>query len=146
MSDFNSFISSLSEEQKAALLDILTSNKNSSETMPKKENKTRKKTTKDQSTEQSDSTESVDVDSDFTMKRTESSNNRRREPVKGKKNQWVDEGEFRDYDTQYGERTPRNRPAPKKVDVECSVCGRSFKVDPRYVYGEYHRCSRCAGK
>jgi hypothetical protein len=80
------------------------------------------------------------------MKRAESSNNRRREPVKAKKNQWVDEGEFKDFDTKYGERTPRNRPAPKKVDVDCSVCGRSFKVDPRYVYGEYHRCSRCAGK
>lgn len=143
MSDFNSFIESLSDEQKQALLSILTSGNKEDAKPPKK----RAIKAKPKKTEQaSESTESVHVDSDFTMKRTDTSNNRRREPVKGKKNQWVDEGEFRDYETQYGERTPRNRPAPKKADVECSVCGRSFKVDPRYVYGEYHRCSRCTGK
>jgi hypothetical protein len=86
------------------------------------------------------------VDENFVVRKTDTSNSRRREPVKARKNDWVDTGEFKDIETPQGERTPRNRPSHKKIDVECSVCGRTFKTDPKYVYGEYHRCSRCTGK
>lgn len=87
------------------------------------------------------------INDDFRIDKSKTStNNRRKEPVKGRKNEWVDTGESRDIETPYGERTPRTRKPSKKIDVDCSVCGRSFKTDPKYVYGEYHRCSRCVGR
>lgn len=87
------------------------------------------------------------INDDFRIDKTKTSTNtRRKEPVKGRRNEWVDTGESRDIETPYGERTPRTRKPSKKMDVECSVCGRSFKTDPKYVYGEYHRCSRCTGR
>jgi hypothetical protein len=119
----NDFIKTLSKEQKQALLQALQDN------APKTQDK-----------------EQENIKEDFTVDKNKNSNNRRREPVKGRKNEWVDTGEFRDIETPYGERTPRNRQPSKKMDVECSVCGRSFKTDPKYVYGEYHRCSRCVGR
>jgi methylase of polypeptide subunit release factors len=115
------FLKTLNEEQKAALLKALTDNKSEENTSNKQENFTSE-----------------------TIKKP--SNNRRREPVKARKNEWVDTGEFKDYDTKYGDRVPRQRKPFKKVDIECSVCGRSFKADPKFVYGEYHRCSKCVGK
>lgn len=118
----NDFIKTLSEDQKRALLDALQ--QNGPET-------------------QSDDESS---DNNFIVDPKRGQSNRRREPVKARKNEWVDEGEFRDIETKYGDRTPRNRKPPKKMDVECSVCGRSFKTDPKYVYGEYHRCNKCIGR
>lgn len=127
MSEFDSFISSLSDEQKQKFVQIFT-----------------------KKLEESDKTEdpkqeSVTVGENFIVQKTDK-NIRRREPVKARKNEWVDDGDFRDVETPKHERTPRNRSPHKKVDVECSVCGRSFKTDPKYVYGEYHRCSRCTGR
>lgn len=116
------FIKTLNDEQKAALLKALGSSDNKPEPDTKGE----------------------EFRTDTSKKPTP--NNRRREPVRARKNEWVDTGEFRDNDTQYGERTPRSRQPHKKVEVECSVCGKSFKVDPRYTYGEYHRCSKCVGR
>jgi formylmethanofuran dehydrogenase subunit E len=124
------FINTLSESQKRALLDALTKN---SET-----------TLKD--IPQQVKTESIKkINEDFTINK-EKSNNKRREPVRGRENRWVDEGEFRDVETPKTERVARNRPQHKKVEVECSVCGKPFRVDPKYVYGEYHRCNRCVGR
>jgi len=135
MTDFNDFVASLTDEQKAKFMAALSQN-TAKTAAPESETKTQSRQG------------SVTVGDNFIVTKTEetSSNSRRREPVRAKKNQWTDEGEFRDIETNYGERTPRNRKPQKKVDVECSVCGRSFKTDPRYVYGEYHRCSRCVGK
>jgi hypothetical protein len=135
MTDFNDFIASLTDEQKAKFMAALSQNTTKPAT-PAPETKTQSRQS------------SVTVGDNFIVTKTEetSSNSRRREPVRAKKNQWTDEGEFRDIETNYGEKTPRNRPPQKKVDVECSVCGRSFKTDPRYVYGEYHRCSKCVGR
>ncbi len=116
------FLKTLNEEQKAALLKALTENK----------------------TEEDAPNTQDDFRTDSIKKPL--NNNRRREPVKGRKNEWVDTGEFKDYDTKYGDRVPRQRKPFKKVDVECSVCGRSFKTDPKFVYGEYHRCSKCVGR
>lgn len=124
MSDMNDFVNSLSEEQKQKLLQAL---------LPQQE--------------KSDSTKSV-VGEDFKVFRTDNKlqNNRRREPVRGRENQWHDSGEDRDIETNYGQKTPRNRQAPKKVEVDCHVCGRSFRVDKRYVFGEFYRCNKCGGK
>ena len=53
---------------------------------------------------------------------------------------------YRDWETPNFERTPRRRPPHKKTEVECHVCGKTFKEDPKYVHGEYYRCNRCTGK
>jgi len=125
MSDFNKFIETLSDEQKDKLLEALMSKSNTPDI----------KDAKKSSTE------------DFTMKKKEETPfTRRKEPVKARKNQWQDTGEFRDISTPDVERTPRRRDPPRKEDVECHVCGKTFKVDSRYVYGEYYRCNKCGGK
>jgi hypothetical protein len=122
MNDMNEFINSLTEEQKKKLLDAL------SETKPAEQ-------------------KSVGPAEDFRVYKTDSKlSNRRKEPVKARKNEWEDTGEFRDVETQYGEKTPRRREPPKKSNVECHVCGKSFKVDGRYVFGDFYRCNRCGGK
>jgi len=125
------FIDTLNDSQKKALLDALMQN---SETTLKDIPEEVKQETKSQ------------IKEDFRVSSIKGNNNKRREPVKARKNEWVDEGEDRHIETKYGARTPRNREPSKKMDVECSVCGRTFKTDPKYVYGEYHRCSRCVGR
>jgi len=128
------FINTLNEEQKKALLEALSGpNSVSSELVPDKINQETKKQLK----------------SDFianTKAQSPISNNKRREPVRGRENRWEDTGEFRDVATPDIEPTPRRRQPPKKIDVECSSCGKSFKVDSRFVYGEYYRCNRCGSK
>jgi hypothetical protein len=81
-----------------------------------------------------------------TKAETSVTQNKRREPVRGRENRWEDTGEFRDIETPEVERTPRRRASPRKIDVECASCGKSFKVDSRFVYGEYYRCNRCGSK
>lgn len=76
---------------------------------------------------------------------------KRKSPVRAKKNQWVDDGEDRDpdFDPAKFERmgkTARNRSKAKKRTIECHVCGRSFQVNPALVHGEYVRCNRCTGR
>lgn len=127
----NDFIKTLTPEQKQALLNALTDQHN--DTSQNIEPEIRENTTQ------------VDKNS-FVVDSKKPSNNRRREPVKARKNEWVDTGEDRHIETKYGSRTPRSRESHKRIDIECSVCGRPFKADPKYIYGEYHRCNRCTGK
>lgn len=128
------FVDTLNEEQKKALLEALSSKDSvSSQAVPQKVNEETKK----------------QVKSDFianTKAQSPISNNKRREPVRGRENRWEDTGEFREIVTPEVERTPRRRQPPRKIDVECSSCGKSFKVDSRFVYGEYYRCNRCGSK
>lgn len=128
----NDFINTLSKEQKLALLKAL---QGEDEVIAPEQNQTK----------ESSSETNKNVSSDFRVSPIKN-NNKRREPVRARKNEWVDDGEDRHIETKYGARTPRSREPSKKMDVECSVCGRSFKTDPKYVYGEYHRCSRCVGR
>jgi len=131
MTDMNNFINSLTEEQKKKLFEALVSSTNNKEA-------------EDANT---DNQSTSNVDEDFRIHKTDSKLiNRRKEPVKARKNEWHDTGEDRDIETKYGERTPRRKEAPKKSNIECHVCGKSFKVDARYVYGEYYRCNKCGGK
>lgn len=134
----NDFINMLNDDQKQALLKALMGNSPSLDNIPTEVKEETKQIIQS-------STPTASVKEDFTMGR-QSSNVRRKEPVRGKYNQWEDDGEDRHIETKYGARTPRTREHHKKVEVECSVCGRSFKTDPKYVYGEYHRCSKCTGK
>jgi len=70
--------------------------------------------------------------------------------VKFRKNEWVDDGEMRDefvnYDKLEKTRTPRRRGQPKKKQVECHVCGKSFAMNENLIHGEYIRCNRCTGR
>tara|TARA_Y100000593_G_scaffold49662_3_gene93592 strand:- start:11593 stop:12003 length:411 start_codon:yes stop_codon:yes gene_type:complete len=84
------------------------------------------------------------VNEDFTVNRDLTQ--KAREPVKGRKNKWKDEGEDKEISTPMFERTPRTRKAHKMETVECHVCGKEFKVDPKYIYGSFHRCNRCGGR
>lgn len=129
--DLQDFLNSLTDDQKAKLAKALTSD------LPKQENKTPNKSSPQQS---------ASVDDNFVMKKADGNSSRRKEPVRARRNEWEDTGEFRDIETPNFERTPRKRQPPKKVEVDCHVCGKSFKVDQRFVYGEYYRCNRCTGK
>lgn len=137
----NDFINMLSKEQKLALLNALQEN---SPSVSSVSDDTKKETIKH--INDTASTEKNNVSDDFRVSSIKNNNNKRREPVRARKNEWVDDGEDRHIETKYGSRTPRSREPHKKVDVECSVCGRSFKTDPKYVYGEYHRCNKCIGR
>jgi hypothetical protein len=136
----NDFINTLSEEQKKVLLNALLDNSPTLESVPQ--------TTKQESIKHiQSSVPTASTNDDFVMKRQDNSSNvRRKEAVRARKNEWVDTGEFHDIETPKGDRTPRKRPPHKKLEVECHVCGKTFKEDPRYVHGEYYRCNRCTGR
>ena len=90
-----------------------------------------------------------EVKEDFKVVRT-TPDNTRKAPVRARKNQWVDIGEDKDLDFDYEKfekmKTPRKRSQPRKKDVECHVCGKTFSVNENLVYGEYMRCNRCTGR
>ena len=90
----------------------------------------------------------VEVGEDFIVKDRKANHDKRRSQVKGFKNEWLDTGEFRDpdYDDTHLEKTPRRRAAPKKVRMDCHVCGKSFRVNKGSTYGEYIRCNKCTGR
>jgi len=125
------FVNTLSDEQKKALLDALS---DKDKLVAEKVNKQTKRII----------SENFIVET--KQESIKSQTNRRREPVRARENRWEDTGEFRDIETPDVERTPRKRQPPKKIDVECSSCGKSFKVDSRFVFGEYYRCNRCGSK
>ena len=135
----NDFINMLNDEQKQALLKALVGNSPTVSSVPEEVKKESIK--KIQS-----SAPPASVNEDFTMFKQDSNNTRRKEAVRARKNEWKDTGEFRDVETPQFERTPRRRQPHKKVEVECHVCGKSFKEDPRFVHGDYYRCNRCTGK
>ena len=129
------FVKTLSDEQRKALLYALSDKDSlSNKLVPEKVNKQTKKII------------SENFIAETKQESIKSQTNRRREPVRARENRWEDTGEFRDVETPDVERTPRKRPPPIKVDVECSSCGKSFKVDSRFVFGEYYRCNRCGSK
>jgi formylmethanofuran dehydrogenase subunit E len=126
------FIKTLSEEQKQALLKALSDNKPTTE---QSEQTTIKKHISNSQSQNF-----------ITETKPKIQNQQRREPVRGRGNEWVDTGEGRDIFTPETERTPRKRPPPVKQMVECHACGKTFKADKRFIYGEYVRCDRCVGK
>lgn len=136
----NDFINMLNDEQKQALLKALVGDSPTVASVPPEVKKESIKHIQS-------STPTASVNEDFTIRRQEDTSNvRRKEPVRARKNEWQDTGEFRDIETPQFERTPRKRQPHKKVEVECHVCGKTFKEDPRYVHGDYYRCNRCTGR
>ncbi len=133
--NFEDFLKSLSEEQKDALYRSLKESKGDNVVEEQKPLPSK----------QQDFT--VEVTEDFRVNRNNNNNIKGgRVPVKARKNEWYDEGEFKDVETPKGKKTPRNRERTKMIDVECHICGKTFPMNPNYVYGEFQRCSRCAGK
>jgi len=133
------FVNSLSAEQKEALAKLLV------ETSTEDDSK-------------SEATAVIDVQeikkNDFSVgenfKVTRTMKERGDRKVRGKKNRWVDtgsnHGDDRDLETPDYKPTPRNRQKPNKMEVECHICGKTFHADPKFVYGEYHRCHKCTGR
>ena len=122
---FDDFVNGLTDKQKEQLLNALSAPKEEAVEAPKE-----------------------NIVEDFTMHKNKSDNgvkNRRKEPVKARQNTWTDTGEFKEVETPNVQRTPRNRPSPKKKEVKCNACGKTFKVNASIVYGEYYRCERCVG-
>jgi formylmethanofuran dehydrogenase subunit E len=91
----------------------------------------------------------IEVNEDFTVTR-KINDSTRRNPVKAKKNKWVDDGSFQlEGEEEFSsdrKRSSRNRGKTKKLELECSVCGKKYMEHASLVYGEYHRCNRCGGK
>lgn len=128
MNNMEDFLNTLSEEQKQALAKALES---SNKIKPKESLPPTK----------------TEVDENFKVSRTSNKINGARTPVKASNwNEWEDEGEFKDVETPKGKKTPRNRERTKLIDVECHVCGKTFSMNPNYIFGEYQRCSRCVGR
>ena len=129
-------LESLTDEQKAKLVQgLLESNTSDSEVIVNEE------------VAASVAPPRATVNEDFTVNRNMKNRNH---TVKFRKNKWVDNGEHRDYDVDYEKfektRTPRHRERPKKANVECHVCGKTFSMNENLIYGEYIRCNRCTGK
>lgn len=135
--NFDQFIATLSDEQKQALMQSLMQPAQE-EQKPKR--KPRTKTSKP--------AEKTKTKEDFIT--TSIKTKGAKEPVKFKRNEWYDTGENEKPEEEL--RTPkytpkaRDREKSKKVEVECHVCGKTFYEDPRYIYGEFLRCSRCASR
>ena len=165
--DFKNFLSKLSDDQLSDLKELFEQNKENdndpTSKSPKKTKETRseKKETEEQAIKETKNHKtkekgeevnentfeknSIIVNKDFTVTRENNKTNRKT-PVKFKKNEWKDIGDFKDIETPNFEKTPRNRPKPNKEKVECHVCGRTFSINSNLIYGDYHRCNKCTGR
>lgn len=127
-------LKNLTTEQKQALLDQLMSSLSEAATEEPKE------------TEQDVPANSVSEDFRVVNSKIE----RGRTPVRARKNRWEDTGEFQlEGEEEWSnnrKRASRSRPKAKKVQLECSVCGKTYMESPSLIYGEYHRCNRCGGR
>ena len=128
------FIKTLTEEQKTALLKALSGGEVPDEPF----------TTHAPFIAGSEEPISKAVDGNFQMKKP-TDRSPRRSTVRAGKNTWVDEGELKDIKTPDIKPTPRNRKAPKKKEVICRACGKTFKINASLVFGESYRCERCIG-
>jgi len=96
-------------------------------------------------------TQKSSVKEDFSVTRSKDFLEKRKSPVRGKRNEWVDDGEDRDPDfdpvkfEKMG-RASRNRGKANKRTLECHVCGKTFSINANLVHGEYIRCNKCTGR
>jgi hypothetical protein len=135
-------LESLTDEQKAQLVQGLLKSNESDEVLwvnPELKEET-----------VSSKPRSRNVTEDFRMV-NDNTLEKRKTPVRARKNQWVDEGEDRDpnFDPAKFERmgkATRSRGKIKKETVECHVCGKTFSINPSLIYGTNIRCNRCTGR
>ncbi len=130
-------LESLTDEQKAQFVEKLMSNVNQDVSKPPAKETEIKQEGK------------VPSKGDFRVANTKSQNiERGKVPVRAKKNLWSDDGKIQlnanqeEWSTDR-KKADRTRSKAQKVELECSVCGRTFMENPSLVYGESHRCNRC---
>ena len=93
---------------------------------------------------------SKELDFSTGPKEGEDADHGQREPVRAKKNQFVDDGtealvsEDPELETPNVPLTER-RPPANLVEVVCHVCGTVEKINVKYKAGQFHRCGKCVG-
>lgn len=145
--DLKSLVESLTIEEREELLNILSDSISTWTTMPPhieeilSNNNDQPEPTEEDFLKKN----TVDIE-DFSMKRQDNtSESKKKNKVKARENTWVDTGEDRHIKTPEKPLTPRTRKPPKKKNVKCSTCGKSFKINSSLLYGEYYRCENCIG-
>lgn len=141
--NLTALVASLSDEEKQELLEIISST-NEDVIKIKNEPLNTHPPFIDDSSLQHEEPISKTVDGDFTMNKNANSE-KKRAKVQARENEWVDTGEAKDVETPKVTRTPRNRSVPKKKNVNCHACGKTFQISPSLMFGEYYRCDRCSG-
>jgi len=149
MSDdtLKSLLQSLTEEQKAKLMASLMYPDSNPDSDPEPEDEPPRLAIPTSDRPQGKTV----VNSDFTVVRDNAVTAGLRQPVKAKPNQWKDIGYDSDPDFEAEKyeklgRVARRKSGPKKVKIECHVCGKSFSANASTVYGEFVRCNRCTGR
>ena len=89
-------------------------------------------------------------DLDFSTKLEEDADHGKREPVKAKKNQFVDDGTEALVSEDPELKTPdvpltQRRPPANLIEVVCHVCGTTEEINKKYKAGQFHRCGKCVG-
>lgn len=147
-------LNTMTAEQKSELLNKLMDSltpPSQEQTIQRSDLPTKKSRLEDQEQEETVSSQPrSNITEDFRVVQN-SELEKRKSPVRARKNEWVDTGEDRDpdFNPEKYERmgkTARNRGKVKKRTIECHVCGRSFSINPALVHGEYIRCNRCTGR
>jgi hypothetical protein len=87
---------------------------------------------------------------DLDFSTTEEPDESKREPVKAKKNQFVDDGTEALVSEDPELKTPEialteRRPPANLVEVVCHVCGTTEQINKKYKVGQFHRCGKCVG-
>lgn len=137
------FVKTLTDEQRLALLKALSGGDSKAEVPDEPLNTHPPFVDTSRWQHEEPVSEAVDGPADFTMDKDRAS--KKRTPIVASKNTWKDTGEHSDVSTPDVARTPRNRPPPKKKEVRCHSCGKTFSVSPSVMFGEYYRCDRCIG-
>jgi hypothetical protein len=133
-------LSTLTAEQKQELIESLISERLKTTAMAE-QNETKEEKIAESITPIKPSSR---VNNDFSVTRETTRGGK--ETVRAKRNQWIDDGEDKDILTPGFEKTPRIRQFYKTETVECYVCHKQFNIDPKFIYGAFHRCNRCAGR
>ena len=85
----------------------------------------------------------ANVRNDFTVSKDSSVGGKSKRTVVAGENTWSDTGEHKDVTTPDVERGERKRRSPKKVELNCHVCGKKFEILSSLVSGKYVRCDSC---
>tara|TARA_R100001244_G_scaffold120565_3_gene90182 strand:- start:1248 stop:1706 length:459 start_codon:yes stop_codon:yes gene_type:complete len=93
---------------------------------------------------------SKDLDFSTGSKEGEDSDHGQREPVRAKKNQFVDDGTEALVSEDPELKTPsvpltQRRPPVSLTEVTCHICGAKEEINIKYKAGQFHRCGKCVG-
>lgn len=141
------FMRSLSDQQKAMFMQALQD----SGTPPEEETEY----TGDEDDSEWTTTMPPHIKKEFEKEKEESNEfamgkpKSKKSPVKASgENGFVDVGDCKGAELSTPEFTPtkRRRQPAQTIQVQCSICGKSEKINKKFIHGEYHRCSKCCGR